>query len=127
MDSDLTPSTSAYFQILKSRRSDLDFLMPQFYNGVTRPAVDGIAGTGSGAMSAAVMFTSLSNDLFASQPNKVSDLFIVDSSMNLMGAAEEIVLIIYSYIVYHRLCLATASLTAAALAPTQMLPRPFKS
>ena len=72
MDSDLTPSTSAYFQILKSRRADLDFLMPQFYNGVTRPAVDGIAGAGSGAMSAAVMFSSLSIDLFASQPNKVS-------------------------------------------------------
>ncbi len=75
MDSDLTPSTSAYFQILKSQRADLDFLMPQFYNGATRPAMDGVAGTGSGAVSAAVIFTSLSNDLFASQPNKVSEMF----------------------------------------------------
>lgn len=33
MDSDLTPSSSAYFQVLHNRRSDLDFLMPQFYNG----------------------------------------------------------------------------------------------
>jgi chitinase len=73
MDGDLTPSTSAYFQILKARRADLDFLMPQFYNGVTRPAVDGVAGTGSGAMSAAVIFSSLSNDLFDFQPSKVSD------------------------------------------------------
>ena len=71
MDGDLTPSTSAYFQILKSQRADLDFLMPQFYNGVTRPAADGVAGTGSGAMSAAVIFSSLSNDLFDSQPSKV--------------------------------------------------------
>ena len=29
MDSDLAPSTSAYFQILKERRADLDFIMPQ--------------------------------------------------------------------------------------------------
>jgi hypothetical protein len=71
MDSDLTPSTSAYFQILKARNADLDFLMPQFYNGVTMPAVDGIAGTGSGVMSAAVMFSSMANELFPSRPNKV--------------------------------------------------------
>jgi len=29
MDSDLTPTSSAYFQILHNRRADLDFLMPQ--------------------------------------------------------------------------------------------------
>jgi hypothetical protein len=46
--------------------------MPQFYNGVTRPANDGIAGTGSGAMSAASIFSSLANDMFPAQPNKVS-------------------------------------------------------
>lgn len=72
MDSDLTPSTSKYFQILKARRADLDFLMPQFYNGVTRPMTDGVGGTGAGAMSAALLFTSLANDLFAQEPNKVS-------------------------------------------------------
>ena len=72
MDSDLTPNTSAYFQVLKARNADLDFLMPQFYNGVTRPALDGIAGTGSGAVSAASIFSSLANDIFPAQPNKVS-------------------------------------------------------
>ena len=72
MDSDLTPSSSAYFQILKRRRADLDFLMPQFYNGVTRPAIDGVDKSGSGALSAAVMFSSLANDMFDSEPNKVS-------------------------------------------------------
>jgi len=46
--------------------------MPQFYNGVTRPAVDGVDGTGAGALSAAAMFDSLSNELFDSEPNKVS-------------------------------------------------------
>ena len=71
MDSDLTPSTSAYFRILHDRREDLDFLMPQFYNGLTRPGLDGVDGTGAGAMSAAIMFSSLANDLFDQEPHKV--------------------------------------------------------
>merc|ERR1719356_1746520 len=71
MDSDLTPSNSAYFQILKKRRADLDFIMPQFYNGVTRAHVDGLEGSGVGALSAASMFDSLSNDMFDSEPSKV--------------------------------------------------------
>jgi hypothetical protein len=72
MDSDLTPSTSKYFQILKARRADLDFLLPQFYNGVTKAHVDGVGGTGAGAMSAASLFSSLANDMFNMEPNKVS-------------------------------------------------------
>jgi chitinase len=71
MDVDLLPGTQ-YFHILHERRDDLDFLMPQFYNGVTRPAVDGVDGTGEGTVSAAAMFRSLSNDLFEGEPNKVS-------------------------------------------------------
>merc|ERR1712194_68369 len=74
MDSDLVPSNgfaSQYFRILKDRRADLDFLMPQFYNGVTRPGLDGVDGTGAGAMSAAAMFSSLANDLFDQEPHKV--------------------------------------------------------
>ncbi|KAL7547170.1 hypothetical protein ACHAWF_010489 [Thalassiosira exigua] len=70
MDSDMTPSSSAYFQILRNRRADIDFLMPQFYNGVTRPAVDGVNSSGVGSMSAATIFESLSNDLFDMEPNK---------------------------------------------------------
>merc|ERR1712087_540388 len=70
MDSDLVPD-SQYFRVLKKRRADLDFLMPQFYNGVTRPGVDGVDGTGAGARSAAGMFSSLANDLFDQEPNKV--------------------------------------------------------
>lgn len=91
MDSDLTMTandengqntTSKYFQILKARREDLDFLMPQFYNGVTRPGRDGIDGRGSNisdsfnsqavTISAADLFSSLANDLFDREPNKVS-------------------------------------------------------
>merc|ERR1712157_431749 len=71
MDSDLAPSTSAYFQILKERKADLDFIMPQFYNGVTRAHVDGLEGSDVGALSASSMFDSLSNDMFDSEPSKV--------------------------------------------------------
>jgi len=71
MDSDMTPSLSAYFQILYNHRADLDFLMPQFYNGATMPAL-GVDGSGGGQMSAAVLFGSLSNDLFDLELNKVS-------------------------------------------------------
>ena len=71
MDSDLTPSTSKYFQILKTRQLDLDFLMPQFYNGVTRAQTDGVAGTGAGSISAGTLFSSLANDMFNMQPHKV--------------------------------------------------------
>lgn len=85
MDSDLTPSTSRYFQILKARRDDLDFLMPQFYNGVTRPGIDGVGGTGAGSMSAAALFSSLANDMFNRQPNKVSSVFRPDIYGSLEG------------------------------------------
>jgi len=70
MDTDLTPSTRPYFQILHERRADLDFLMPQFYNGVTRPAL-GVDGSGGGQMAASALFGSLSNELFDSEPHKV--------------------------------------------------------
>jgi len=94
MDSDLDPSTSAYFQILKKRSADLDFLMPQFYNGVTRAHVDGIEGSGVGALSAASMFKSLSNDMFDSEPEKVvfgfciSDCKTTGSNVNEYQAVE---------------------------------------
>lgn len=71
MDIDVSRPDSKYYQILKNRRADMDFLMPQFYNGVTRPGIDGVDGTGSGSMSAADLFNNLANDLFEEEPNKV--------------------------------------------------------
>ena len=71
MESDLSPSTSKYFQILKARHQDLDFLMPQFYNGVTRAQTDGISGSGVGSISAGTLFSSLANELFNMKPHKV--------------------------------------------------------
>jgi hypothetical protein len=71
MDSDISSTTSKYYQILKNRSADLDFLMPQFYNGYTRPAVDGVSGTGVGSMSALSIYSNLSYDMFSGQPSKV--------------------------------------------------------
>ena len=73
MDSDLTLD-SEYFKILQARRADLDFVMPQFYNGVTRPAVDGVDGSGAGQFRAIDMYSDLANVMFEGEPEKVSDL-----------------------------------------------------
>ena len=79
MDVDMTPSRletnpSKYFMILHNRRADLDFLLPQFYNGVTRAGIVGIEGVANvqNGQSAARMFGTLSNELFDGEPNKVS-------------------------------------------------------
>jgi hypothetical protein len=71
MDIDVSRPDSKYYSILKARSADLDFLMPQFYNGVTRPGLDGVGGTGSGSMSALALFDMLSNDMFNEEPSKV--------------------------------------------------------
>mmetsp|Transcript_20842 Transcript_20842/g.41449 ORF Transcript_20842/g.41449 Transcript_20842/m.41449 type:complete len:1000 (+) Transcript_20842:122-3121(+) len=74
MDTDLVPSNghdSKYFDILHERRADLDFLMPQFYNGYTRAGLDGFDGTGSGSIKASTIFSSLANEMFDNKPNKV--------------------------------------------------------
>ncbi|KAL7548776.1 hypothetical protein ACHAWF_012027 [Thalassiosira exigua] len=94
MDTDVASGSSAYFQILQDRSSDLDFVMPQFYNGVTRPALDGIDGTGMGTQSAAEIFGSLSNDMFDQEPNKVvfgfciNDCSSMDSNADATQAAQ---------------------------------------
>ena len=66
-------TNSKYYEILKARSADLDFLMPQFYNGVTRPVADGVDGSSGnqGATNAAAIFSLLSNDMFQGKPEKV--------------------------------------------------------
>ncbi|KAK1734442.1 lytic polysaccharide monooxygenase [Skeletonema marinoi] len=74
MDADLVPSNghnSKYFDILHDRRADLDFLMPQFYNGYTRAGLDGFDGTGAGSIKASTIYSSLANEMFDNEPNKV--------------------------------------------------------
>ena len=94
MDIDISRPDSKYYQILKNRRDDLDFLMPQMYNGVTRPVVDGVEGVGAGSMSSVDLFGNLANDMFDHEPHKVvfgfciSDCSYTGSNANAADAVE---------------------------------------
>jgi len=70
MDPDLLPTT-AYYNVLKEVASSLDFIMPQYYNGNTRPAIDGIDSIGAGSISAISHYDTLTNDMFDGEPEKV--------------------------------------------------------
>eukprot|EP00571_Detonula_confervacea_P007964 CAMPEP_0172313318 /NCGR_PEP_ID=MMETSP1058-20130122/20021_1 /TAXON_ID=83371 /ORGANISM="Detonula confervacea, Strain CCMP 353" /LENGTH=665 /DNA_ID=CAMNT_0013026957 /DNA_START=15 /DNA_END=2009 /DNA_ORIENTATION=+ len=71
MDSDLV-STSEYYKILKAQNANLNFLMPQFYNGNVRPVLDGFSGaTSEGRTSASIIYDNIANDIFPNQPEKV--------------------------------------------------------
>jgi hypothetical protein len=62
MDADLVPGT-AYYDVLVNIASSLDFLMPQYYNGIVRSVSDF-----AGALS---HFTTLTNKVFGGDPTKV--------------------------------------------------------
>merc|ERR1711862_1048490 len=93
MDPDLLPDT-AYYKLLKEVSSSLDFIMPQYYNGYTRPAIDGIDGTGSGSISALSHYNTLVNDMFDGHATKVifgfciSDCSGTGSNANAVQAAK---------------------------------------
>merc|ERR1712194_334306 len=92
MDPDLLQHT-AYYKILKEVSSSLDFIMPQYYNGFTRPAIDGIDGTGSGSVSALSHYNTLVNDMFDGDATKIifgfciSDCSGTGSNANAIQAA----------------------------------------
>jgi hypothetical protein len=79
MDADAVPGT-AYYDLLVDISSSLDFLMPQYYNGYIRPVTDF-----AGALS---HFSTLSNDMFGGDPNKVVFGFCINQcgSFNIDGA-----------------------------------------
>jgi len=70
MDSDLEPHT-AYYRLLKDISYTLDFVMPQYYNGVTRPVLDGIDGTGQGSVSALDHYTTIVNEFFGGDATRM--------------------------------------------------------
>ena len=49
MDADAVEGTE-YYEMLKKVGYALDFIMPQYYNGVTRPNLDGFSTLGEGEM-----------------------------------------------------------------------------
>mmetsp|Transcript_5973 Transcript_5973/g.12955 ORF Transcript_5973/g.12955 Transcript_5973/m.12955 type:complete len:657 (+) Transcript_5973:174-2144(+) len=83
MDSDLVPD-SPYYQILKDQNQNLNFLMPQFYNGITRPVADGFDQDigQSGQMPTSEIYNNIANDIFPGQPNKVVLGFCANECIN---------------------------------------------
>ncbi|KAL7464842.1 hypothetical protein ACHAXS_005171, partial [Conticribra weissflogii] len=75
-------SESEYYRILKDRSSDLDFLIAQFYYGLSRAVSDGVNGTGVGIISAVSIYESLAVNLFDNEPEKVVYGFCIDSCGN---------------------------------------------
>ena len=71
MDTDIIPGKPYYEDILKVTGKSLDFLMPQYYNGNTRPAIDGVGGTGSGSMSALTHYTTIVDNIFGGDPKRM--------------------------------------------------------
>ena len=71
MDSDIVPGKPYYDDVLKVTGSLLDFLMPQYYNGITRPVIDGIAGTGTGSMSALSHYNTIVDNIYGGDPTRM--------------------------------------------------------
>lgn len=68
MEPDIVPGT-AYYDILVEVSDALDFLMPQYYNGFTRPAIDGIDP--SGGHSALEHYDDLVDGIFDGDATKI--------------------------------------------------------
>jgi LysM repeat protein len=93
MDSDLVAG-KAYYDVLRGVSSSLSFLMPQYYNGITRPVKDGIDGQAPGRTSALSHYTNLVKNMFNGDPTKVvfgfciSDCSRTDSNANAVEAVK---------------------------------------
>ena len=90
MDSSVVPGTK-YFEILSDISTHIDFLMPQYYNGVTHPLIDGIANNGS--MPALTHYDNLVH-IFGGDPTRIvfgfciADCSTTGSNANATGAAQ---------------------------------------
>ena len=87
MDLDLVPG-SAYYDILKNHAHEIDFLMPQYYNGITRPGSDfGVALD---------HYTVLVEEIFGGDPTKVVFGFCISdcsgTGSNLDGSQSALVM-----------------------------------
>jgi hypothetical protein len=83
---DATQGT-AYYDVLMQVKDSLDFLMPQYYNGIVRPHADGLTGTGQGSISALDHATDVANDMFDGDMTRVVFGFcITDCSGSTTGA-----------------------------------------
>lgn len=70
MDIDLVEGT-AYYEMLRGISSSLDFLMPQYYNGVTRPVTDGFNGAKGGRVASSQHYRKLVDAMFYGDATKI--------------------------------------------------------
>ena len=74
---------TAYYNILKNNAAYLDFLLPQYYNGFTRPAIDGLSDSSTGSRPNALPhYNTLVNDMFGGDATKVVFGFCVSLCMH---------------------------------------------
>lgn len=69
MDADLVAGAE-YFEMLKRISYALDFIMPQYYNGITRPNLDGFASQGIGQMAPVDHYNGLL-EIFDNDPTRI--------------------------------------------------------
>ena len=79
MDSDIMPGKPYYDDVLKVTGHQLDFLMPQYYNGFTRPAIDGVDGTGAGSISALWHYANIVNDIYGGDAKRMVFGFCINA------------------------------------------------
>jgi len=71
IDGDLVPG-KGYYEALKRVSSSVSFLNVQYYNGITRPIMNGLSGNGNGASQSAIShFRTVVDNLFGGNPTKV--------------------------------------------------------
>jgi hypothetical protein len=71
MDSDIVPGKPYYDSVLLSTGHLLDFLMPQYYNGITRPVMDSIYSSGYGASSALSHYRTIVDGIYEGDSKRI--------------------------------------------------------
>ena len=102
MDSDMVPG-KAYYEILEEIGWSLDFLMPQYYNGITRPVIDGLGSGQSGRVATIDHYRALVDNVFEGDASKMVFGFCIqgcggtNSNANAVQAANIITELAASY------------------------------
>lgn len=71
MDSDIVPGKPYYDNVLQVTGHLLDFLMPQYYNGIARPVTDTIYNSGYGSSSALAHYTNIVDGIYGGDSKRV--------------------------------------------------------
>jgi hypothetical protein len=70
IDAHIVPGKPYYEEVLKKTGGLLDFLMPRYYQGITRP-VNGINVSNNGSPSALSHYTTIVDDIFEGDPKRM--------------------------------------------------------